>query len=148
MDGAEGEQAVELVLALASQLMTMTDRPVLGVGVGSPGVVDAHGTVVDAPNLAWTDTPLAARLAGTLDVPVFVANDANTASAPGYAVAALHAGYVRRWERWEFNAFARIDNLFDRRVIGSVIVNEGNARYFEPAPGRIWTAGLGAAYRF
>ena len=79
VDGAEGERAVELVLALASQLMTMTDRPVLGVGVGSPGVVDANGTVVDAPNLAWTDTPLAARLAETLDVPVFVANDANTA---------------------------------------------------------------------
>ncbi|GAC1390178.1 MAG: TonB-dependent receptor [Variovorax sp.] len=76
------------------------------------------------------------------------ANDANTASAAGYAVAALHTGYVRRWQRWEFNAFARIDNLFDRRVIGSVIVNEGNARYFEPAPGRTWTAGLGAAYRF
>ena len=76
------------------------------------------------------------------------ANDANTASAPGYAVAALHAGYLRRWERWEVNAFARIDNLLDRRVIGSVIVNEGNARYFEPAPGRTWTAGLGAAYRF
>jgi predicted NBD/HSP70 family sugar kinase len=59
--------------------MTMTDRPVLGVGVGSPGVVDAAGTVVDAPNLAWTDTPLAARLAEALRVPVFVANDANTA---------------------------------------------------------------------
>ena len=57
----------------------MTDRPVLGVGVGSPGVVDADGTVVDAPNLGWTDTPLAARLAETLGVPVFVANDANTA---------------------------------------------------------------------
>ncbi|RZL96301.1 MAG: TonB-dependent receptor [Variovorax sp.] len=76
------------------------------------------------------------------------ANDANNASAPGYAVAALYAGYVKRWERWEVNAFARIDNLFDRRTIGSVIVNEGNARYFEPAPGRTWTVGAGASYRF
>jgi iron complex outermembrane receptor protein len=76
------------------------------------------------------------------------ANDRNTAGAPGYAVAALHAGYVERWQRWEFNAFARVDNLFDRRYIGSVIVNEGNARYFEPAPGRNWTIGMGAAYRF
>ena len=57
----------------------MTDRPVLGIGVGSPGVVDAAGMVVDAPNLGWPDTPLAAGLAATLDVPVFVANDANTA---------------------------------------------------------------------
>ncbi|WP_348541061.1 TonB-dependent receptor [Variovorax sp. TBS-050B] len=76
------------------------------------------------------------------------ANDANTASAPGYAVAALYAGYLRKWERWEFNAFARVDNLFDRRYVGSVIVNEGNARYYEPAPGRNWTVGLSGAYRF
>jgi predicted NBD/HSP70 family sugar kinase len=59
--------------------MSMTDRPVLGVGVGSPGVVDEHGTIVDAPNLAWSGTPLAASLSSALGVPVFVANDANTA---------------------------------------------------------------------
>jgi predicted NBD/HSP70 family sugar kinase len=52
---------------------------VLGIGVGSPGVVDADGTVIDAPNLAWTETPLAASLAGAFELPVFVANDANTA---------------------------------------------------------------------
>jgi iron complex outermembrane receptor protein len=76
------------------------------------------------------------------------ANDVNTASAPGYAVAAVYAGYLKKWERWEFNAFARVDNLFDRRYVGSVIVNEGNARYYEPAPGRNWTVGLSGAYRF
>ncbi len=76
------------------------------------------------------------------------ANDRNNARAPGYAVASLYAGYVKRWDRWDFNAFVRVDNLFDRRYVGSVIVNEGNARYFEPALGRNWTAGLGAAYRF
>ncbi|WP_425584055.1 TonB-dependent receptor family protein [Variovorax defluvii] len=76
------------------------------------------------------------------------ANDRNNARAPGYAVASLYAGYVRRWERWDFNAFVRVDNLFDRRYVGSVIVNEGNARYFEPALGRNWTLGVGAAYRF
>jgi len=76
------------------------------------------------------------------------ANDRNTAGAPGYVVAALYAGYVKRWARWDFNAFLRVDNLFDRRYIGSVIVNEGNGRYFEPASGRNWTLGMGAAYRF
>ncbi len=77
--GAQGEAAVQLVHRLASELIAMTDRPVLGVGVGSPGVVDAAGTVIDAPNLAWTDTPLSTSLAEALGVPVFVANDANTA---------------------------------------------------------------------
>ena len=79
VDGAQGEQAVQLVLRLAAELVAMTERPVIGIGVGSPGVVDTTGTVIDAPNLAWTDTPLAARLAEANDCPVFVANDANTA---------------------------------------------------------------------
>ncbi|HEY0948787.1 ROK family transcriptional regulator [Nocardioides sp.] len=76
---ARGDDAVALVHRLATELIAMTDRPVLGVGVGSPGVVDAAGTVVDAPNFAWSDTPLATSLATALGVPVFVANDANTA---------------------------------------------------------------------
>ncbi|SIR76302.1 TonB-dependent receptor domain-containing protein [Pseudacidovorax sp. RU35E] len=76
------------------------------------------------------------------------AADASGALAPGYALVALYAGYVKRWERWEINAFARIDNLFGRRVIGSVVVNESNGRYYEPAPGRTWTVGAGASYRF
>jgi predicted NBD/HSP70 family sugar kinase len=79
LDGATGTAAVALVHALATDLIGMTERPVLGVGVGSPGVVDATGTVIDAPNLAWSGMPLAASLAETLGVPVFVANDANTA---------------------------------------------------------------------
>ena len=36
----------------------------------------------------------------------------------------------------------RVNNLLDREVIGSVIVNEANGRYFEPAPGRHGLVGL------
>jgi predicted NBD/HSP70 family sugar kinase len=79
LEGVTGDAAVALVRRLASELIAMSDRPVLGIGIGSPGVVDAAGTVIDAPNLAWADTPLAASLAEALDLPVFVANDANTA---------------------------------------------------------------------
>jgi iron complex outermembrane receptor protein len=43
-------------------------------------------------------------------------------------------------------AFLRVDNVLDQRYIGSVIVNEGNGRFFEPAPGRSWTVGLDARY--
>jgi iron complex outermembrane receptor protein len=46
------------------------------------------------------------------------------------------------------NAFVRGDNLADRRYAGSVIVNEGNGRYFEPAPGRTWLAGASATFAF
>lgn len=76
------------------------------------------------------------------------ADDHNQAYAPGYATTALHAGYTHNVGRWGLNAFGRIDNIFNRRVIGSVIVNAGNDRYFEPAPGRTWTLGLSARYRF
>ena len=51
VDGAEGEQAVELVLALASRLMTMTDRPVLGVdlAMAPTGLVPGPWTERDRP---------------------------------------------------------------------------------------------------
>jgi iron complex outermembrane receptor protein len=78
---------------------------------------------------------------------VFV-NDANSDIAPRYAIASASVGYVLPLGRWELNGFVRGDNLFDRRYAGSVIVNEGNARYFEPAPGRTWLAGLSATVKF
>ena len=82
LDGARGRRRrSRSCTELAAELIALTDRPVLGVGVGSPGVVDADGTVLDAPNLGWTDTPLAGSLARALGLPVFVANDANTAVA-------------------------------------------------------------------
>jgi len=78
---------------------------------------------------------------------VFV-DDLNTDAAPGYGTAALRAGWEQRRGRWTFREFLRVDNLADRSFAGSVIVNEGNRRYFEPAPGRQWLLGASAAYRF
>jgi predicted NBD/HSP70 family sugar kinase len=77
--GLKGDDAVAVVHRLASELIGVADRPVLGVGVGSPGVVDAEGVVIAAPNLGWADVPLAAGLREALGLPVFVANDANAA---------------------------------------------------------------------
>src|SRR6185437_1070614 len=77
--GASGEAAVRLAIRLAQQLRAATDRPLLGVGVGSPGVVDARGVVLNAPNLGWADINLTGILRSELGVPVYVANDANVA---------------------------------------------------------------------
>jgi len=77
--GLKGDDAVAVVHRLATELIGLADRPVLGIGVGSPGVVDAEGTVIAAPNLGWADVPLAAGLREALGLPVFVANDANAA---------------------------------------------------------------------
>ena len=78
-DGACGEAAVRLAVRLARQLREATARPLLGVGVGSPGVVDGKGAVLDAPNLGWAGTDLTGILRAELNIPVYVANDANTA---------------------------------------------------------------------
>ena len=51
----------------------------LGVGVGTPGVVDGRGVVLDAHNLHWAGVDLTGILRRKLDLPVYVANDANTA---------------------------------------------------------------------
>ena len=66
---------------------------------------------------------------------VFV-NDANTDAAPAWWTVGLHGGYRWVFDRWNLDAAARVDNVADRRYAGSVIVNEGNQRFFEPAPGR------------
>lgn len=75
-------------------------------------------------------------------------NDGNTQNAPGYFIASASTGYVWEAGPWVLSSYARIDNLFNRRYAGSVIVNEGNARYYEPAPGRNWSAGVNASYAF
>ncbi|MDQ0576265.1 ROK family transcriptional regulator [Agromyces albus] len=77
--GATGERAVDLVIELVRGMLASTTTPVLGIGVGSPGVVDPLGVVRSAPNLGWTDVALQARLANEFSLPVHVANDANVA---------------------------------------------------------------------
>ena len=78
-EGATGEAAVRLAVRLARQLREATGRPVLGIGVGTPGVVDGRGVVLNAHNLGWAGVDLADILRRELDLPVYVANDANTA---------------------------------------------------------------------
>ncbi len=75
-------------------------------------------------------------------------NDAHSDAAAAYGVAAANVGYALTVGRWDFSAFLRADNLFDRRYAGSVIVNEGNGRFFEPAPGRTWLTSVAATMNF
>ena len=75
-------------------------------------------------------------------------NDSNSDAAAGYTVAHLGVRFQQERGPWQLRQFLRIDNLANRRHAGAVIVNEGNQRYYEPAPGRNWTVGLGGSYRF
>ena len=78
---------------------------------------------------------------------VFV-DDQNSESAGAYTVANLRAGFEQRARQWRFTEFVRVDNVTDRRYIGSVIVAEANGRFYEPAPGRNWLVGVSAQITF
>ena len=73
-------------------------------------------------------------------------DDRNTDAAPGYAL--FNAAIARTFALGasSLRAFLRVDNLLNAHTIGSVIVNEANGRYFEPAPGRSLLAGLDARF--
>lgn len=75
-------------------------------------------------------------------------NDENSEQAPAYTVASVSAGYRFNWSKVTLDLFTRVDNLFDKNYVGSVIVNEGNGRYFEPAPGRNYGGGATLSYSF
>jgi iron complex outermembrane receptor protein len=78
----------------------------------------------------------------------FYANDTNTEYANGYGVTSWRIGFKQEVSRLVLKEFGRIDNIFDHQYVGSVIVNESNGRYYEPAPGRTFLLGVSAAYRF
>ncbi|WP_017389818.1 TonB-dependent receptor [Acinetobacter calcoaceticus] len=125
--------------------------------------IPASGSVVQIPSgnaipgiaknqayasLAWKPTH---GLYGGVDVQymdkVYV-NDTNSDAAPSYSVTSANVGYAWVMGDWKVNSFARVDNLFDKNYAGSVIVNDGNGRYFEPADGRNWSAGLRVIKQF
>lgn len=99
--------------------------------------------------LAWAQprwglqTALEMRHVGRIPV-----DDANSDFAPAATVFNLRAELQQKFGRWTVREFARLDNVADRRYVGSVIVNAGFGRYFEPAPGRTWLVGATAAYAF
>ena len=73
------------------------------------------------------------------EVPV---NDVNAQSAPSYHLVGLDGGYVFTLPKVRVRTFLRVDNLFDEDYVGSLIVNDGNGRFFEPGPERNVLAGV------
>ena len=75
-------------------------------------------------------------------------NDANEDSAPATTLVNLRVGLKRRFGALEIEPLVRLENATNRKYAGSVIVNEANRRFFEPAMPRTWLASLTARYRF
>jgi len=78
--GLTGEAAAEAAARLVKALIARADKPLIGVGVGSPGLVDSDGVVLSAPGLGWSKVNLQRFLADRAGLPVLVANDANVAA--------------------------------------------------------------------
>jgi iron complex outermembrane receptor protein len=75
-------------------------------------------------------------------------NDRNTDAAPAYAIANVRAGFEQRSGAWTLHEFVRVNNLFNRNYVGSVIVGDTNSRYFEPAAVRNFFIGASAHAAF
>ena len=129
------------------------DIPALGsiaqipAGNAIPGIAKNQAYA----SLAWQPSH---GLYGGVDVQymdkVYV-NDTNSDAAPSYSVTSANVGYAWVMGDWKVNSFARVDNLFDKNYAGSVIVNDSTqpvGRYFEPADGRNWSAGLRVIKQF
>jgi iron complex outermembrane receptor protein len=78
------------------------------------------------------------------DVPT---NDLNSVAAPSYTIFGADAGYGIDLQHYRLNGFARINNLFNRHYVGSVIVDDSNSRYFEPGSGFAVLAGVSVVFK-
>ena len=111
-----------------------------------PGVPNANLFA----ELAWKDASdhFGAALETIASSKVY-AEDANSEiPAPGYAVVNARFNAKQESGAWRFKQFVRVNNLLDRKYVGSLIVGDTNKRYYEAAPGRNWMLGASAAYAF
>jgi predicted NBD/HSP70 family sugar kinase len=85
-DGRSGAAALELVYALLDRLVAEAEAPLLGLGIGTPGLIDLQrGSPVHwAVNLDWLDVPLRDLLEVRYGLPVYVLNDSQAAAMGEY----------------------------------------------------------------
>lgn len=99
--------------------------------------------------LLWRPSEtLSMAIEGLYRSKVYVEDSNQQRPTPGYAVFNWRLRHEQNLQQWTFGQTLRLDNLLDRDYIGSVIVAEGNGRYYEPAPGRNWYLGADLAFHF
>ncbi|MFN8621536.1 MAG: ROK family transcriptional regulator [Chloroflexota bacterium] len=89
VDGRDGAEGLAVVESLVDTLRAAATGPVIGIGVGTPGVIDTRtGTIRWAVNLDWQDLPLGRLLEEHTGLPVYVANDSQAAALAEFAFGA------------------------------------------------------------
>lgn len=116
-DCMESEPAIECVYSLLDSLISSATAPVIGIGIGTPGLIDTiNGVVRQAVNLGWKDLPLKHLLEIRYGLPIYIANDSHVAALAEYT----------------FGQEDHTDNLVLIKVgrgIGSGIVISGQIHY-------------------
>ena len=98
---------------------------------------------------AWRHAPWGLRVGLELLYRSKVAvDDENSEFAPSFTVVNAVIGFEQRGKSWRVTEFLRVDNVGDQAYVGSVIVNDGNGRFYEPAPERNMLVGVQANFQF
>jgi glucokinase len=115
-----------LLQAVREALETSKVKSVRGIGVGSPGPLDPQtGVIIDTPNLAWKNFPLAETLEKEFGVPVVVDNDVNV-------------GTYGEWCFGEIKNCKHVVGIFPGTGIGGGIIIDGKLLHgFSGAAGEI-----------
>lgn len=138
----EGEWTISSILAARGSATWLEAEYTEGVWDGNrlPGVArsQAYAQLRWRP---WSNGRLAVSLSSRYRSSVATSDD-NEVEAPDYATFDLAVSSQRRWGDTEVEAWLSLENLTDKTYVGSVIVNQGSGRSFEPAPGRSLMAGV------
>ncbi|WP_073268354.1 TonB-dependent receptor family protein [Phytopseudomonas punonensis] len=99
--------------------------------------------------VAWKPVDgISTAVEGSYRSKVYVEDTNIQKAAPSYAVFNWRTRFEQNFGPWKTHQTLRLDNLLDKQYVGSVIVGDGNNRYYEAAPGRSWYAGAGVEYQF
>jgi iron complex outermembrane receptor protein len=138
--------ALSTLNAKFAQAFTSSSGAVVASGNRIPGTVDRSLFA----ELAWQPRAVPGMTAAMelVHQGSMVVNDLNSDRTEAVTLFNLRLGFEQKLGAWTLRQQVRVDNLADKAYVGSVIANDANSRFFEPAPGRQWGLGLTATYRF
>jgi predicted NBD/HSP70 family sugar kinase len=89
LNNRDGDAALALVYDLVDMLVESANSPLLGIGIGAPGLVNASkGVLQQSVNLNWRYVPLGKLLQKRYNLPVHMANDCQVAALGVYTFGA------------------------------------------------------------
>lgn len=90
LNGYTGQAALQIVYDLIDALIQSAEAPLIGIGIGTPGLTDTEeGVVRRSVHLEWNDLPLKDLLASRYQLPVYLLNDSHAAALAEYTFGEL-----------------------------------------------------------